>query len=196
MGDIASMAKLEIVCDGHPMLKKQAKSIRKMTDELRLLADDMVETMLCSNGVGLAGNQVNRPVRIITVMHAQDDIRVYINPRIVKFSKEVQYGDEGCLSFPLLYGTVCRADRVSVQAQTLDMKKVKVDAEGYLARVFQHEIDHLNGITFTERAEPDTFYRITRQEYEEDIEDGEAPEEASSGEKADSQPADDSSHAS
>ncbi len=189
------MAKLEIVCDGHPTLKKQAKSIRKMTDEMRLLADDMVETMLCSNGVGLAGNQVNRPVRIITVMHAQDDVRVYINPRILKFSKEVQYGDEGCLSFPLLYGTVCRADRVTVQAQTLDMKKVKLDAEGYLARIFQHEIDHLNGITFTERAEPDTFYTITRKEYEEDIEDGEAPEDTSSGDKEASQPADDSSQA-
>ncbi len=190
------MAKLEIVCDGHPTLKKQAKSIRKVTDEMRLLADDMVETMLCSNGVGLAGNQVNRTVRIITVMHAQDDVRVYVNPRILKFSKEVQYGDEGCLSFPLLYGTVCRAERVTVQAQTLDMKKIKLDAEGYLARIFQHEIDHLNGITFTERAEPDTFYTITRKEYEEDIEDGEAQEEASSGDKEDSQPADDSSQAS
>jgi peptide deformylase len=174
------MAKLEIICDGHPTLKKQAKSVRKMNDDLRLFADDMVETMIVSNGIGLAANQVNRTVRIIAVMHAQDDSRVYVNPRILKYSKEVQYGDEGCLSFPLLYGTVCRAERVTVQAQNLEMKKVKVDAEGLLARVFQHEIDHLNGITFTERAEPDTFYKITRQQYEEDIEDGEAQADESS----------------
>ncbi|MFA6448856.1 MAG: peptide deformylase [bacterium] len=151
------MAMLEVVKDGHPALKKSAKRIKKVSDEIRTLASDMVETMLGSNGVGLAANQVAQTCRMIAVMHAMDDVRVYLNPRISKFSDEEEFSDEGCLSFPMLYGNVPRSVEVTVCAQDIDMNKLKFTAEGFLARIFQHEIDHLNGITFTLRAEPDSL---------------------------------------
>ncbi len=158
------MAVLEIVKEGHPVLKKSAKSIRKMTDDIRCLAEDMVETLISASGAGLAANQVARPIRMIAVMHAHDDIRIYVNPRITKWSDDEEFSDEGCLSFPLLYGAVARRCGVVVQAQDINMKKCKIDAQGFLARIFQHEIDHLNGITFTERAEEGSLRRYTIEE--------------------------------
>jgi peptide deformylase len=171
------MATLEIIKDGHPILKKSAKSIKKMTDEMRALADEMVETLKSANGCGLAANQVAKPVRMIVVMHAQDDLRVYINPRITKFSDEEEFSDEGCLSFPMLYGNVPRSVGVTVCGQDLNMKKVKLKAEGFLARIFQHEIDHLNGITFTLRAEEGSLRILTPVEYDDEAESAETESE-------------------
>jgi peptide deformylase len=179
------MSVLEVVKDGHPVLKKSAKRIRKMSDELRALADDLKETMVAANGVGLAANQVARPVRMISVCHGPDDIRVYVNPRITEFSDEIEYSDEGCLSFPLTYGTVARSVKVCVNAHDTDMKKVKLDAEGLLARIFQHEIDHLNGITFTERCEEGTLKTFTIEELQAErdrVESDEPDDESEPGE--------------
>jgi peptide deformylase len=184
---IFAMATLEIVKDGHPVLKKSAKRIKKMTDEMRTLADDMVETLKGANGVGLAANQVAQTHRMIIVMHAMDDLRVYVNPRITKFSDEEEYSDEGCLSFPMLYGNVGRAVEVTVCAQDLDMKKVKLKAEGFLARIFQHEIDHLNGITFTQRAEENSLRMLVPEEFT----DEESAPEAESESKSEDAPIDD-----
>ncbi len=170
------MAKLEIVKDGHPVLRKSAKRIKKVTDEIRALADDMLDTLSTANGVGLAANQVATPVRMIAVMHAPDDIRIHINPRITKHSDELEYSDEGCLSFPLLYGNVGRSVKITVCSQDIDMKNVKIEADGFLARIFQHEIDHLNGITFTQRAEEGSLKKIVPEEIET------APEESSDSE--------------
>ncbi|HOO56237.1 MAG TPA: peptide deformylase [bacterium] len=177
------MAIIEVVVDGHPVLKKAAKRIRVVTDEICDLAENMIETMIKYNGVGLAANQVGEAIRLITVMHGEDDIRPYINPKIVKRSEELEYSDEGCLSFPLMFGTVGRSCSVEVHAQDLEMKKVKIEAEGFLARIFQHEIDHLNGITFVERVEKDTLRKYTPQELE-DEEDGEYEETENESEES------------
>ncbi len=160
------MAKLEIVKDGHPALKKSAKRIKKVTDEIQTLANDMLDTLSTANGVGLAANQVAVPIRMIAVMHAPDDIRIHINPRITKYSDELEYSDEGCLSFPLLYGNVGRSVKITVCSQNLDLKNVKFEAEGFLARIFQHEIDHLNGITFTQRAEEGSLRQLIPEQLE------------------------------
>lgn len=172
------MAALEIVKDGHPALKKSAKRIKSMGEDTQKLAEGMIETLRESGGVGLAANQVGVPVRMIAVMHDMDDIRIYVNPRITKFSDEKEYTDEGCLSFPMLYGKVGRSLKVTVCAQDVNMKNIKLDAEGFLARIFQHETDHLNGIVFTQRAEEGTL-RIL--EFSEDDEDEESED---SGENA------------
>lgn len=175
------MALLEVVKDGHPTLKKSAKRVRKMSGELRSLAEDLKETMIAANGIGLAANQVARPVRMIAVCHGPDDFRVYVNPRVTEFSDELEYSDEGCLSFPLTYGTVGRSVKICLRAQDLDMKKVKLEAEGFLARVFQHEIDHLNGITFTERCEEGTLRTVTLEELQAEREKAGSEEPAETG---------------
>ncbi|MFH1538954.1 MAG: peptide deformylase, partial [bacterium] len=118
------------------------------------------------NGLGLAGNQVGVARRIITVK-MDDGPKVFINPRLKKMSKEKVESDEGCLSFPMMLGAVKRSRSVTVVARDLDMKEVKIEAEGLLARAFQHEIDHLNGIVFLDRAEPGTVREIVIEEEEE-----------------------------
>ncbi|MEW6202251.1 MAG: peptide deformylase [bacterium] len=153
------MALLEIKKDTDPVLKKQAKSIRKVDDALRLLAQDMVETMIAANGVGLAGNQVGCLKRVIIVM-MDGAPQVFLNPKIVKKSREAVPDDEGCLSVPGIAATVCRHECVRIHAQNLDMNPVRLNAEGLLARIFQHEIDHLNGILILDRAEPGTIREI------------------------------------
>ena len=160
------MALLEVVTDGHPALKKNCRKVKKMTDELRELAQNMGETMLASNGIGLAANQVASTYRIITVYDEDEEsnFRVYVNPRIVKMSDELEYSDEGCLSFPMILGEVARSEVVEVAAQDINMKKVRLRAEKLFARVFQHEIDHLNGINFLERAEEGTIREIVPEE--------------------------------
>ena len=176
------MAALKILEDGHPALKTACKRVGRVTDEIRKLAEDMAETMFEYAGVGLAANQVGGNVRMIVVYDENEGHKVYINPRIVKHSREVEYSDEGCLSFPRMFGTVGRAMDVIVTAQDLDMKKVKVEVSGFLARVFQHETDHLNGITFVERAEEGTVRRLPTEEEIAEKEKEEAAAAAAAGE--------------
>lgn len=156
------MAVLEICKEGHPILKKSCKSVRFIDDDTRALIGDMVETMQAAPGVGLAANQVGVLKRIIVVWNEDEDntATAYINPRITWRSDEEELADEGCLSFPLQFGTVCRSYEINVAAQDLNMKKIKLHAEGFAARVFQHEIDHLNGITFVERIEKGTWRKV------------------------------------
>lgn len=178
------MAKLEICKDGHPSLKKSCKSVRTIDDETKQLIADMAETMIEARGVGLAANQVGVSRRIIVVYERDEEtgepvITPYINPRITWRSDDEELSDEGCLSFPLMFGTVARAFEVEVAAQDISMKKFKLRAEGFLARVFQHEIDHLNGITFVERVEKGTLRKVEPDELEveEELEGEEALED-------------------
>lgn len=157
------MAELEIHKFDAPVLGKSAKAIRKVDDAVRKLAADMIEAMESENGLGLAANQVGVPRRLI-VIKMDDEPRVFINPRIKKMSKEKVESDEGCLSFPMILAAVKRSRSVKVVARDLDMKEVKIDAEDLLARAFQHEIDHLNGIVFIDRAEPGTVREIVIEE--------------------------------
>ena len=107
---------LEITKLGEEILRKKAEPVAEVTDEIRKLADDMLETMIEANGVGLAGPQVGKNLRIFVAM-ADDDIkRVFINPQIIKTSEEVEEYEEGCLSIPQVYESITRPSRVTVQA--------------------------------------------------------------------------------
>lgn len=156
------MAVMKILIDGDPRLRQKATKVRQVDSQLRRVADDMWETMTEAEGVGLAGPQIGVMRRIITVhvpagMDEEDDPEysyVLINPEIVR-----GYGDvaalEGCLSIPGWAGEVVRRENVTVKAINLDNKPVRIKAHGYLARVLQHEIDHLDGILYTDRMAED-----------------------------------------
>lgn len=150
------MALLNIVKEPDPILRKKAVKLRKADDGIRKLAADMWETMLDAPGVGLAAPQVGKSIRLITVHVPADEedgteeaSYTLLNPEIVKASGE-QTGAEGCLSIPGIAGNVARSWNVTVKAIDLDNKPVRIKATGYLAVVLQHEIDHLNGVLFTD----------------------------------------------
>lgn len=146
-----------------PVLKRKARPVSKFDKELHTLLDDMVETMREAPGVGLAAPQIGLSDRIIVVEYyereedeenedAPKKVWAVINPEIVKVSEETLMGVEGCLSIPGLVGEVERHAEIQVKGMNRHGKPMKVKAKGWLARIFQHEIDHLNGVLFTERA--------------------------------------------
>lgn len=140
---------------GSPLLRKKAEAILRIDEDIVALAQDMLETMHAFSGIGLAGNQVGVPLRIITVVHPETkDHLVLVNPEIVVESHERELGEEGCLSIPEVYGKVERALQVVVRAVDLKEREVTIEARGLLARILQHEIDHLNGILFVDRLHP------------------------------------------
>jgi len=146
------MTILRVVKYPAKVLRTKTKEVERVTDEDRKLVKDMIETMYAENGVGLAANQVGISKQLFVA--SADQVRgnelVYFNPRLVK--KEGTLKEfEGCLSVPELYEPVKRAKRVWMRAMTLDGKTVEVKAEGLLARIFQHETDHLNGLLFIDR---------------------------------------------
>jgi len=150
------MALLRIRTWGDPILKKRAQEIDKVTDEIRQLSRDMFETMQAEgDGVGLAGNQVGVSLRIfvveITSKKAPSQRYTLINPKIISTSKETETQDEGCLSFPGIFGPVERKQEVEIQGLDLKGKPLTLRGQGLLARVFQHELDHLDGVVFVER---------------------------------------------
>ena len=143
------MAVLEVMKTGHPVLKQIAEPVEFVNKKIRQLLDDMAETMYKTDGVGLAAPQVNVSKRIIVLDDGNGLIEV-INPEIVK-KEGSQIGLEGCLSVPELFGDVERYDKIEVHGINRNNKKIKIKAERFLARIFQHEIDHLNGILFVEK---------------------------------------------
>jgi len=153
----------KIVTLPEPVLKRKARVVTKFDKDLQILLEDMVETMRDAPGVGLAAPQIGLSDRIIVVeyyQHEEDEedeeapkkVWAMINPEIVKSSEETLMGVEGCLSIPGLLGEVERHAAVQVKGLNKHGKPMKVKAKGWLARIFQHEIDHLNGVLFTERA--------------------------------------------
>lgn len=153
------MALLEIVKLPEPILRRKAHKVDSITREMQTLIDNMIETMRDAPGVGLAAPQVSVPLRIIVVEYGDDDdetkpkkLYALVNPEIIKTSEEVVEGIEACLSVPDLAGTVDRFEEVIVRGVNRQGKSVKIKASGWLARIFQHEIDHVDGIVFTDRA--------------------------------------------
>ena len=149
----------DILFCGHPVLRKRARRVREITDELVQLVEDMQETMIEAPGVGLAAPQVGEPVRVIVVRSDIDDdceITCMLNPRIVE-GESGEEGLEGCLSLPTLHGTVLRSARVLAQGTDLPGRVVELEADGLLARALQHEIDHLDGVLFVDRAQEDSL---------------------------------------
>lgn len=148
------MAVLEIVTEPHPTLHKKAKPVTKVNREMRQLLDDMAETMYAAPGVGLAAPQVGVSKRIIVVDQGGDAGKLYqvINPVIIKKEGWV-LGQEGCLSIPGLRGEVYRYEKVQVEGLDRNGHRIWIEADGVLARIFQHEIDHLDGILYTDKSQ-------------------------------------------
>jgi peptide deformylase len=166
------MAIREIITLGHPMLRQKARKVTRFGLELKQLIDDMVETMRKAPGVGLAAPQVNVRERVIVVELPADkekgtsaELYTLVNPEIVKASREVEEADEGCLSIPAYLGEVPRHTMVVVRGQDAHGKPQRVRAHDYLARILQHEIDHLDGILFIDRVtDPSKIRPVTAEE--------------------------------
>lgn len=139
---------LDVLVVPHEHLRGQALEVPDLSDELRALAKDMIDTMHESDGIGLASLQVGRTERLFVVHVRDDEPRVFFNPRITAKSVEEDDYEEGCLSIPGVYANVRRPLEISVSAIGLDGKPFELDADGILARVIQHEYDHLNGVLF------------------------------------------------
>ena len=166
------MAIREIITIGHPTLRQKARKVTRFTPELKKLIDDMVETMRTAPGVGLAAPQVNVAEQVIVVELPADEeegtpaeLYAFVNPEIVKTSRNKEEGQEGCLSIPGYVGEVERHTEIVVRGQDAYGKPQRVKAYDYLARIFQHEIDHLDGVLFIDRvADPSKIHQVTEEE--------------------------------
>ena len=166
---------------GDPVLATKAKPIEEITDETRELSKAMIEMMYRTNGIGLAGNQIGLASKIVVIhvdapedddgnplpLETPGEKELYpkmpitlINPEIVAFSDDVCSYNEGCLSVPKLYADVVRSCKVTLKSQLLDGSEFTLECGGMLARVIQHELDHLEGIVFVERAEEESYSKI------------------------------------
>lgn len=147
------MAILVIKKFNEPVLREKCRKVRRVDKKIRKLIVDMAQTIERNQGVGLAAPQVGILKRIIIVKTDVPDQRIFelINPKITKKSKEIEKGEEGCLSFPGIFLKIKRAKEVEVEGLDIKGKKIKIRIKGILARVFQHEIDHLDGVLFLKR---------------------------------------------
>lgn len=171
------MAIREILASERPVLRQKAKKVKRVDATTQKLIEDMLESMHAAHGLGLAAPQIGVGLRVLVIEIPEDkedphprkerggsasgEQVILINPEIVKAEGE-QFGEEGCLSIPGYVGMVRRALKVSVKGLNRKGKEVRVKGEGLLARALQHEIDHLDGVLFTDRLEkPEDLYRIT-----------------------------------
>jgi peptide deformylase len=154
------MAILEIVTLPQPILRHKARKVSDFGSGLQALVDDMIETMRQAPGVGLAAPQVGESSRLIVVEYGDEEdeeatpkLYVMVNPEITRSSQETVLGIEGCLSVPGIQGDVERLEAVTVKGLNRHGQPMTVKANGWLARIFQHEIDHLDGVLFVDRAD-------------------------------------------
>lgn len=154
------MSVLEIRKAGEKVLKEKSLPAAKIDRKIKQLLDDMVKTMYAADGVGLAAPQVGVSLRIV-VIDVGDGLIELINP-IITETEGLESGTEGCLSVPGVYGDVERFAKVTVEALDRAGKKIQISGSGLLARALQHEIDHLEGVLFIERAK--TIYKSQGQE--------------------------------
>lgn len=145
------MALRQILHFPDPRLRKKASAIESVTDDIRQLADDMLETMYQAPGIGLAATQINVQKRLIVIDISEDksDPLIFINPEITEKEGEREH-EEGCLSVPEAYEVVTRADNIEVTALDREGKSFSLHADGLLATCIQHEIDHLDGKLFVD----------------------------------------------
>jgi peptide deformylase len=138
---------------GDPVLREKAAPVEEVTDEIRTLIADMFDTMYAEEGVGLAAPQVGVSSRVIVVDPRDDDIEPFalVNPGVVELGTELVRDEEGCLSIPGLKETVERPATVKVEALDREGRPITIEAGGLVARILQHEVDHLDGILFVDR---------------------------------------------
>lgn len=167
------MAQLTIYQASDPVLHRKAKPVAKVDSHLRSLLDDMVVAMRAANGMGLAGPQVGVLQRVF-VAEYEDQVYTFINPEITWRSPETEVAEEGCLSLPGYVGKVERAVKVTIKGKNRKGKEITLQAEGLLARCFQHEADHLDGVMYTDRMAPTERLRAVTPEEEEELADARA----------------------
>ena len=168
------MATKEIVTAGAPVLRQKAKKVTSFGETTERLVQDMLDSMRAANGLGLAAPQIGVPLRVIVIelpANEEDphggEHYILCNPKIVKASKDLEEDEEGCLSVPGMIGDVVRAVAITVKGVTPRGKRVRHKARGFLARAFQHEIDHLDGVLFLDRVESsEKLHRSVRPEEE------------------------------
>jgi peptide deformylase len=156
------MAVLAVRLYGDPVLRQRAAPVSEVTPEIASWLDDMVETMHTEVGIGLAATQVGIGLRMLVVDEGRGAGRAYLNPVVVEQGGE-QVGEEGCLSLPGIFADVRRAEWVVVEAMDRAGASFRRRASGLLARVLQHEMDHLDGVLFIDRLDKVTRDRLKRQ---------------------------------
>lgn len=197
------MTELKIVTLPDEVLRAKARPVTKFDDALQTLIDDMIETMRVANGVGLAAPQIGRSIQLAVIetlpksdeegndIPGSRELFVIANPRIVWESRDVIDGIEGCLSIPGYVGEVERAYSIRVRAQDRHGKPMKLRLKGWTARIFQHEIDHLNGVLYIDKLTDrenfwtdEEYYEMRQAEQEEEEEMAEQSIEETAGETA------------
>ncbi len=168
------MNRKSIIALPDPHLRQRSKkiglvdeTIKKLIKHMEAATLDWEDSREHEVGVALAAIQVDKPVRIVVIRNSFDNkddrtFATFINPIITKYEGVIEEDFEGCLSVPDVYGKVPRHSKVRVKAQNIDGREFRVTAEGFLARVFQHEIDHTNGIVFIDhiKGKPEAFYQL------------------------------------
>ena len=161
------MALRRILTQGDPTLQKVCRPVEKFDERLHILIDDMKETLVAANGVGLAAPQVGILRRVIVVLDEKDEMLELVNPVIIHQEGE-QEGLEGCLSVPGMYGDVKRPSFVTVRAQDRNGNVFEVSGHDVVARCFCHETEHLDGHLFVEKVEDGRLYTLEELEAMED----------------------------
>lgn len=144
---------MEILKMGEETLREVSSPVPCINEEIKILIDEMFVTLKKSNGIGLAAPQIGKNIRLFIVQLEEDSGMVFINPEIIRTSNEQCSMEEGCLSIPKVYEKVIRPKDVTLQYMDINGKKQLIQATGLLARVIQHEYDHLNGVLFVDRLE-------------------------------------------
>lgn len=188
---MVGMKKEDIIVLPHAHLRQRSKQVSFVSDEIKQLVLDMQAAALDWEasrehevGVALAAIQVDKPLRIVIIRENFDDredrrFHVYLNPEIIKYEGGIEEDFEGCLSVRDIYGKVPRHTKIRVKAKDINGREIRLRAEGFLARVFQHEVDHTNGKVFVDHIKdnPEAFYNLSddghlmKLEYEKDVKD-------------------------
>lgn len=159
------MALRTIVTEGDPILRKKCRPVDEVTDRIRMILDDMVDTMREADGVGLAAPQVGIMRRMFVAEPEPEELYYFVNPEILSEEGEEE-GDEGCLSVPEMVGTVVRPAKITIAGLDRDGKRQEYTFEGFRARVMCHEADHLDGILYPDKAEK--MYHVEQQPEQEE----------------------------
>lgn len=163
-----NLSVLPIRIMGDPVLREKARAVQEFSPSLKRLAADMLETMYESQGVGLAAPQVGISERLFVFDDGETGPMAIVNPELYE-PDGIQDGEEGCLSIPGIYFNVERANRIRVRGYDLDGNPVDLDGEGLLARILQHETDHIDGILFVDRLSEDDRKAAMRLIREQDL---------------------------
>lgn len=156
------MATLPIRTFGDPVLREKCREVSRIDDGVRILVENLVDSLPQPGGAGLSANQIGVPLRVF-VYENEGEVIPCINPRIVSASEEVEEEMEGCLSLPGISLPVPRHTRVELEYLDLEGRTRRIEAEGWLARVFQHETDHLDGVLILDRTDQENRARALRE---------------------------------